>query len=229
MSDLDRVIDNELDAWRPTTVPPFAVVRTRWLRRRRRKVVGTAVGSLAVFIGAVITASVITSRGGTESASLGGPADAGPMGTGAPRIHASRACTPSDLYFSLTWVAEGDALRGTLTALNHTQHECGLLIKPVVEPLKADQTPVGTTSVMSTELLTGPDALLPGAAAHAAVSWGGGCGTKAGGRVSVELRSGDPVTVEYTGPDEAPCPTDATRSRGHVSTSWFTGLTNPRE
>ena len=54
MSDLHRAVEAEFDAYRPTLLPPFAVIRTRKRRREQRRV-GAAV---ALSVDAVLAAAV---------------------------------------------------------------------------------------------------------------------------------------------------------------------------
>lgn len=91
MSDaLDRAVDAQLDAYRPTGTPPFAVIEARKRSRdRRRYVVAGAALSVVALAGVAFAAGTQDGAPDTARSVAGGPARTGPEA--APGLDAEQA------------------------------------------------------------------------------------------------------------------------------------------
>lgn len=124
---------------------------------------------------------------------------------------------PDDLALSLTWLPDGDALKGELEARNVGNRRVRLTGKPQLTPLGADGRPLETSTIITLELmLPGYVELAPGESATAAVGWAGWDGVPAGPQVRVEWPGGQ-VDVTTLGPREPAASGPAT----NLSSSWF--------
>lgn len=124
---------------------------------------------------------------------------------------------PDDIAFSLTWLPDGDTLKGELEARNVGNRRVRLTGKPQLTPLGIDGRPLDTPTIITLELmLPGFVELDPGESAIAAIGWAGWDGLAAGPRVRVEWPGGQ-VDVATLGPREPAASGPAT----NLWSSWF--------
>ena len=122
-----------------------------------------------------------------------------------------------DVACTLTWQADGDALRGDLTVRNIGDHRIRLYGKPWLTPLDADGHPLGTDTIVTLEMrMPNYVELDPGESATATVGWAGWDGPAAGGTVRVEW-SGGQADVPTVGPRQPAGRGPAT----NLWSSWF--------
>jgi Protein of unknown function (DUF4232) len=125
--------------------------------------------------------------------------------------------SPDDIVFSLTWLPDGDALKGELEARNVGNRRVRLTGKPHLAPLGVDGRPLDAAGIVTLELvLPGFVELAPGESATAAVGWAGWDGLAAGPQVRVEWPGGQ-VDVATLGPREPAGSGPAT----NLWSSWF--------
>lgn len=164
-----------------------------------------------------------TTSGASQIPSLkssGGPSAAGRLGIPVVRPD----CRPRDLNLVLEWHHNGNGLLGELRATNPGRTPCGLLVKPAVQPLGSDGLLLPTKTVVTDEERIGPNGLLPGRTAVAAVGWANWCGLPAGSKALVSW--GGPTTaVQVEGPPQPGC-SKPSRPQ-NLSATWFTGLAAP--
>ncbi|HEY0168999.1 MAG TPA: DUF4232 domain-containing protein [Jatrophihabitans sp.] len=126
---------------------------------------------------------------------------------------------PDDVAFSLSWLAEDGALRGSLEARNVSEHRVRLSGKPQLTPLDAEGNPLETVSIMTLELrLPGYVELGPGESATSQVGWAAWDGPAAGGTVRVQWPGGQ-ADVPAAGPPQP----SATGPATNLWSSWFEG------
>jgi hypothetical protein len=124
---------------------------------------------------------------------------------------------PDEVAFTLTWLPDGDGLRGDLGVRNVGTHRIRLTGKPRLTPLDADGHPLEADSVITLELrVPGYVELDPGDSATADVGWAGWDGLAAGGTVRVEWPGGQ-ADVPAAGPRQPAGSGPAT----NLWSSWF--------
>jgi hypothetical protein len=108
--------------------------------------------------------------------------------------------SPDEVAFTLTWLPDGDALKGELQARNVSERRVRLTGKPSLTPLGLDGQPLDTVAIISLELMVpGYVELDPGESATARIGWAGWDGLAAGGVVRVEWPGGA-AEVSTVGP-----------------------------
>ncbi len=108
--------------------------------------------------------------------------------------------SPDEVAFTLTWLPDGDALKGELEARNVGERRVRLSGKPGLTPLGVDGQPLDTVAIITLELaVPGYVELDPGESATARVGWAGWDGLTAGGAVRVDWPGGQ-ADVATLGP-----------------------------
>lgn len=124
---------------------------------------------------------------------------------------------PDEIAFTLTWLPDGDALKGELEARNVGNRRVRLSGKPALTPLDADGQPLETESIITLELvIPGYVELDPGETATARIGWAGWDGRDAGGAVRVEWPGGQ-AEVQALGARQPAGSGPAT----NLFSSWF--------
>jgi hypothetical protein len=124
---------------------------------------------------------------------------------------------PDDVALSLTWLPDGEALRGELEARNIGNRRVRLTGKPRLTPLDVAGQPLDTEAIVTLEMvIPGYVELDPGESATARVGWAGWDGLAAGPRVRVEWPGGR-ADVATLGPREPAGSGPAT----NLWSSWF--------
>jgi Protein of unknown function (DUF4232) len=125
---------------------------------------------------------------------------------------------PGDVSFTLDWLAEDGALKGTLEARNVSRRRVRLTGKPQLSVLDDDGNPLDAPTVTTLELLMpGYVELDPGEAAVSRIGWAGWDGPAASGRVLISWPGGQ-AEVLASGPFQPAATGPAT----NLWSSWFT-------
>jgi len=128
------------------------------------------------------------------------------------------ACAPDDLVVVVRWERDGTGLCGQVIAENVGSRACQLASKPDVTPLRADGSPLPTSTIVSLEFRSpGYVVLQPGDRAAAPVWWGSWCGQQASDQARVSWPGGMTV-AKVDGPTQPDC---THRRPDNLSSSWF--------